>query len=44
LAAVVPVEGEFNLRYPGQHFDEESGFHYNWFRTYDSEDRALHAA
>jgi RHS repeat-associated protein len=33
---VAPVEGdlEFNLRYPGQYFDKESGLHYNGFRTY----------
>lgn len=25
----------FNLRYPGQYFDAESGLHYNYFRDYD---------
>lgn len=25
----------YNLRYPGQVFDQESGLHYNYFRTYD---------
>ncbi|TNJ34494.1 RHS repeat-associated core domain-containing protein [Arenimonas terrae] len=25
----------FNLRYPGQYFDEETGLHYNYFRDYD---------
>ncbi|MBW8311158.1 MAG: hypothetical protein K0M64_03895 [Rhizobium sp.] len=25
----------FNLRYPGQYFDAESGMHYNYFRDYD---------
>ncbi len=25
----------YNLRYPGQYYDFETGFHYNYFRTYD---------
>lgn len=25
----------FNLRFPGQYYDEETGLHYNYFRTYD---------
>lgn len=27
---------KFNLRYPGQYSDEESGLFYNYFRSYDS--------
>jgi RHS repeat-associated protein len=26
----------FNLRYPGQYFDQESGLHYNYFRDYEA--------
>ncbi|WP_177192781.1 RHS repeat protein [Variovorax sp. OV084] len=29
-------EVKFNLRYPGQHADEESGLSYNYFRSYDA--------
>jgi RHS repeat-associated protein len=25
----------FNVRFPGQYYDEESGLHYNFYRTYD---------
>ena len=28
---------EFNLRFPGQYYDEETGLHYNYFRYYDPE-------
>ena len=31
--SIAPVR--FNLRYPGQYFDEETGLHYNWHRSYD---------
>ncbi|MFC1751480.1 RHS repeat-associated core domain-containing protein, partial [Pseudomonadota bacterium] len=27
----------YNLRFAGQYFDEETGLHYNYFRTYDPE-------
>jgi RHS repeat-associated protein len=28
----------FNLRYPGQYFDQESNLHYNWHRSYSAKD------
>lgn len=30
------AEVKFNLRYPGQYADEESGLFYNYFRSYDT--------
>jgi RHS repeat-associated protein len=27
---------EYNLRFPGQYYDDETGLHYNYFRDYDS--------
>lgn len=42
-ATTVPSTGStlvpdvtFNLRYPGQYYDGETGLHYNYFRSYDS--------
>ena len=29
------AEVTFNLRYPGQYYDKESGLNYNYFRSYD---------
>ena len=29
------AEFRYNLRFPGQYFDEETGLHYNYYRTYD---------
>jgi len=30
-----PSEGNCNLRFPGQYYDAETGWHYNWHRYYD---------
>ncbi|MEO1248060.1 MAG: RHS repeat-associated core domain-containing protein, partial [Pseudomonadota bacterium] len=29
------VDFTYNLRFPGQYYDDETGLHYNYFRTYD---------
>ena len=34
-ATVAAGSIEFNLRFPGQYYDQETGLHYNYFRTYD---------
>ncbi len=32
---IVTGQIEFNVRFPGQYYDQESGLHYNYFRDYD---------
>jgi len=34
-AATVTGALAFNLRFPGQYYDDETGLHYNYFRDYD---------
>ncbi|MDP3390426.1 MAG: RHS repeat-associated core domain-containing protein, partial [Methylococcaceae bacterium] len=29
------IQFEYNLRFPGQYYDQETGLHYNYFRDYD---------
>ncbi len=32
---VITEEISFDVRFPGQYYDQESGLHYNYFRDYD---------
>ncbi|NUW71983.1 RHS domain-containing protein [Vibrio mediterranei] len=34
-ATVTTEQIKFNLRFPGQYYDAETGLHYNWHRNYD---------
>jgi RHS repeat-associated protein len=34
-ASEVDSQVAYNLRFPGQYYDQETGKHYNYFRDYD---------